>query len=92
MIAMTLCKYRPQRTYCAQWIIEKDDVGGLMKSLDATIDGMGEAGLASTPYYVGARLALSTLFDVAQRDGDVDTWVDFMREFEAALEELEGGD
>ena len=58
--------------------------------LGQAVHEMGEAGLASTPYYVGAWLAMSTLFDGAERDGEIDMWTDFMRSFEAALQELEG--
>ena len=89
---MTLCKFRPQRTYDAQFIVERHDAIGLVKMLGQAVHEMGEAGLSSTPYYVGAWLAMSTMFDCAERDGEVDKWTDFMRLFEAALEDLEGGD
>lgn len=87
---MTLCKFRPQRTYDAQFIIDQFDANGLLKVMEHFIDEMGEAGLASTVYYVGARLALETLFNVAEKNGEVDMWVDFMSAFESALQELEG--
>ena len=88
---MTLCKYRPQRTYDAQYILEENDVRGLLKKLAEAVDRMDEEGLASTPYYVGAQLAMSTMFECAKRDGEVDMWTDFMCLFEQALEELGGG-
>lgn len=88
---MTLCKFRPRRTYDAQYLFDQNDVRGLMKVLDQAVYEMGEAGIASTAYYAGAKLALSTLFECAERDGEVDMWTDFMRSFEAALEELEEG-
>ena len=88
---MTLCKYRPVRTYDAQYIFEENDVRGLLKKLDEAVAERGEAGDWSTPYYVGALLALSTFFEGA-REKDVDKWTDFMRMFEGALDELEGGD
>lgn len=88
---MTLCKHRPRRAYDAQYVFDETDARGLMKALAQAVAAMGEAGLASTPYYVGASLALSTLFGTAARDGEVDKWPDFMAAFEAALEELEGG-
>lgn len=88
---MTLCKLRPKRTYDEQYIIDKWDVRGLMKYLDVMIHELGEAGDAMTPYYVGARLALSTLFfdDV---DDYLDYWKQFTDRFEKSLVELEGGD
>ncbi|MBR3158407.1 MAG: hypothetical protein IKF14_05125 [Atopobiaceae bacterium] len=89
---MTLCKYRPQRTYDAQFIIDLTDTHGLMKALDQVIHELGEDGDSLTPYYVGARLALSTLLDTAYDDGMVDYWTDFMRAFEKSLQELEGGE
>ena len=88
---MTLCKYRPVRTYDAQYLFEQNDVNGLLKMLGEAARAMGEAGLASTPYYVGALLAFEVMFGGAERNGDVDTWQEFMRSFEAALEEMEGG-
>lgn len=87
---MTLCKYRPQRTYDAQFIFERNDVVGMLRKLDEAIGAMGEAGVASTPYYVGAYVALRTLFVEAEDNGEVDMWADFLAAFEDALEELEG--
>ncbi len=87
---MTLCKYRPQRTYDAQYIFEQNDVNGLLKKLGEAVDMMGEAGLASTCYYAGALLAFEALFGNAESHGEVDTWIDFMAAFESALQELEG--
>lgn len=87
---MTLCKYRPQRTYDAQFIFEKNDVIGMLRKLDEAICAMGEAGVASTSYYVGAYVALRSLFVAAEEDGEVDMWTDFMALFEDALQELEG--
>ena len=89
---MTLCKYRPRRVYDEQFIIDMTDTHGVMKALDQTIHELGEDGDALTPYYVGARLALSTLFDTAVDDGMVDYWTDFMRAFDKKLGELEGGE
>ena len=89
---MTLCKYRPARTYDAQYLFEQNDVNGLLKMLGEAARAMGEAGLASTVYYVGALLAFEALFGTAESAGEVDKWTDFMALFEAALEDLEGGD
>ena len=88
---MTLCKYRPLRTYDAQYILEQNDVNGLMKVLDQTVGELVENGDALTPYYVGARLAVGVLVEVSERTGEVDKWTDFMRAFGEALEIL-GGD
>lgn len=89
---MTLCKYRPQRTYDAQYILEENDVRGLLKKLAEAVDHMGEEGLASTPYYVGAHDAFETLFECAKRDGEVDMWKDFMESFGKKLDDTRGGD
>lgn len=87
---MTLCKLRPKRTYDEQYIVDKWDLRGLMKYLDAMIHELGEDSDDLTPYYVGARLALSTLFFDDVND-ELDLWTEFTRRFEAALEEIEGG-
>ena len=86
---MTLCRFRPLRTYDAQFLFEQHDVNGLLKKMGEAVAEMGEAGLASTPYYVGALLALRVLFDEGR--GEIDKWPDFMALFEAALEEMEEG-
>ena len=87
---MTLCKLRPKRTYDEQYIVDKWDLRGLMKYLDAMIHELGEDSDALTPYYVGARLALSTLFFDDVND-ELDMWTEFTSRFERSLEELEGG-
>ena len=87
---MTLCKFRPQRTYDAQFILERNDVVGLTKALEAAIAEKGEDGLSTTPYYVGALLAVEALLWRAEEGGEVDMWTDFMAAFGGALLELEG--
>ena len=89
---MTLCKYRPRRTYDAQFIIEEHDTLGLMKMLEAEADVRRRDGEASTLYYDGARAAFSALFDWARQTGEVDTWMDFMALFGQKAEEMEGGE
>ncbi len=89
---MTLCKYRPQRTYDAQFIFEKNDVNGLLKMLREAVERMGNDGVAATPYYAGALLAFEVMFSNAENDGMVDMWTDFMALFESALQELEGSE
>lgn len=85
---MTLCKYRPQRTYDAQFILEKNDVNGLLKMLREKVNELGEDGELSTQYYVGALVAFETLFGHAESAGEVDMWSDFLELFEAALNEM----
>ena len=87
---MTLCKYRPRRTYDAQYIFEENDVRGLMKKLESVVAEMGEDGLAETPYYTGALVAFGCVFDAAKRDGEVDIWLDFPSLFADGLRERTG--
>ena len=89
---MTLCKFRPQRTYCAQWIIERDDVNGLLKKLNEEAHYLLLNGEQKGFYYTGALLAFKTLFGYSEFSGEVDTWKDFMPLFETAVNELEGGE
>ena len=87
---MTLCKFREERKYDAQFLIDRHDARGLLKMLDEAVGRMGEEGLASTRFYAGAYLGFKTLFECAERDGGIDKWTDFMCLFEQAIEELEG--
>lgn len=89
---MTLCVFRNERKYDAQFLIERHDARGLIKVLGQIVNEMGDAGLASTPYYIGALLALETLFCGAEESGEIDKWTDYIRAFETALQELEGDD
>ena len=79
---MTLCKYRPQRTYDAQFIFEHNDVNGLLKKLREE---------SPTPYHAGALIAFEVMFGEAESSGEVDMWTDFMELFNAAIN-LEGGE
>ena len=89
---MTLCKYRPQRTYDAQFIFEQNDVNGLLKKLRESVARLGEEGELSTSYYVGALLAFEVMFGTAESEGNVDMWTDFLELFESALHDLEEGE
>ena len=89
---MTLCKFRPPRNYDAQLLIDMFDLDGLEKRLHEKIAELGEQGMVSTMYYVGALTALQTLAVNAERDGMVDYPDDFMRKFDKALGELGGGE
>lgn len=85
---MTLCKYRPQRIYAAQFIFDQNDVNGLLKKTREAANLMKGVGGS---YYVGAAVALETLFRDAEMYGEVDMWSDFLARFEANLgEELRG--
>ena len=84
---MTLCKFRPQRTYDAQFTLEHNDVRGLLKKSREAAEIMRGNGLASAPYYEGAAMALSALFGTAEETGEVDMWEDWIRAFEKTLEE-----
>jgi len=84
---MTLCKYRPQRTYDAQFIFEHNDVRGLMKKLQEEAN----RGDTLTPYYIGAYTAFKTMFYMAQGRGEVNMWTDFLEGFRQAIQRLEDG-
>lgn len=89
---MTLCKYRPRRTYDGQFLLDENDVRGLLKKSREAAKAMRESGVASTPYYEGAAIAFDALFGIARDVGDVDMWSDWIATFEDFLEELEGDD
>lgn len=80
---MPFCKHRPQRTYCAQYIIELDDMRGLVKHL-------GEH--ADCDFHAGAWLAFGILAEMAEESGEVDRWQDFAVEFEARVSRLREGE
>lgn len=86
---MTLCKYRPQRAYDAQFVFEQNDVNGLMKKLSEAAERVDENRLQSAPYYKGALIAFDVMFNTAESNGHVDMWADFLTLFEQALEETE---
>jgi len=87
---MTLCKYRPRRTYDAQFIFEANDVRGLLKKLDEAVGAMAENGVWAVREYAGAYMAFKALFRAAEENGEVDMWADFLALFEEELQELEG--
>lgn len=84
---MTLSKHRPVRTYDEQWIVEHNDLHGLMKDLDAMVDRYGEAGLIDALYVEGAHDALSIMF----APGGVDTRLDFVNELKDRMRERRDG-
>ena len=75
------------RTYQPNTRFDHYEMDGLINRLDNEIAERGDAGDATTPYYVGARIAMH----IARYHEFVDTQEDFMRLFERALEDLEGG-
>lgn len=84
---MTLSKHRPIRTYDEQWIVEYNDLHGLMKDLDAMVDRYGEAGLIDALYVEGAHDALSIMFGAE----DVDTRLDFVNKLKDRMRERRDG-
>ena len=80
---MPFCKFRPQRTYGAQYIIELDDLRGLMKYL-------GEH--AECDFHAGAWIAFGILAEMSEESGKVERWQDFAVEFEAGLSRLKEGE
>lgn len=85
---MTLCKYRPQRTYGEQFIFDEIDVRGAMKYLKSRAQELADEGEIDGLMFTGAYAALSTLMDMA-RDGTCDYWTDFQREFERRIGTME---
>ena len=73
------------RTYQPNTRFDHFEMDGLISRLDREIAERGENGDASTPYLVGARIAMH----IARHHEFVDTQEDFMRLFDRALDELE---
>ena len=73
------------RTYQPNTRFDHYEMDGLINRLGREIDERGEAGDASTPYLVGALIAMH----IARYHEFVDTQEDFMRLFDRALEDLE---
>lgn len=86
---MTLCKYRPQRTYDAQFIFEQNDVNGLLKKLREKLKQLGDAGEEEALFYMGALSAFEVIFSTAEHDGLVDMWTDFLELFDADIKRWE---
>jgi len=76
------------RTYQPYTRLGHFEMDGLLSRLDREIEERGENGEASTPYYVGARIAVH----IARYHEFVDTQEEFMLLFDRALAELEGGE
>jgi len=76
------------RTYQPNTRFDHFEMDGLINRLDREIEERGENGDASTPYLVGARIAMH----IARYHEFVDTQEDFMRLFDKALDELGGGE
>ena len=73
------------RTYQPNTRFDHFEMDGLINRLDREIGERGENGDASTPYLVGARIAMH----IARYHEFVDTQDDFMHLFDKALDELE---
>ena len=87
---MTLCKYRPRRTYDAQFLLDENDVNGLLKKSAEAASAMRAEGVAGWQLYEGAAMALDALFNVARDMEEVDMWTDWLATFEGLVEEMEG--
>lgn len=85
---MTLCKYRPQRTYPAQLIIDSWEMGHLVDTLNERARELAAGGEAASLLFDGASMALSTLASLAA-DANCEYRMDFMREFERDAGTLE---
>lgn len=86
---MTLCKYRPKRTYDAQFIFEQNDVNGLLKKLREKTMQIGNDGEERALFYMGALSAFEVMFSTAEYDGIVDMWSDFLELFDADIRRWE---
>lgn len=89
---MTLCKYRPQRTYDAQFLLDENDVNGLLKKSAEAAEAVRATGVAGWQLYEGAAMALDVLFNVARDEGEIDMWTDWLATFEGLVGEMEGSD
>ena len=76
------------RHYQPNTRLDHYELDGLLKRLDREIAELGEAGDASTPYHVGAHIALNIL----RHHEHVETQDDFVNIFRKYLDELEGGE
>ena len=74
---MTLCKFRPVRTYDAQFLFELNDAHGLVKMLGERAE--------ESDFHAGAWLAFYAMFEMAEGTGEVDMWKDFMDAFDEQL-------
>lgn len=76
------------RRYQPNTRMDHFELDGLINRLDREIAELGEVGDASTPYYVGDRLAMH----ICRHHEYVEMQDDFMNIFRKYLNELEGGD
>lgn len=77
-----------KREYKPGCRLEYFELDGLLNRLRREVDEHGEDGEVSTPYYKGAEIAVS----IIRYHEFLDTQEDFMRLFERALDDLEGGE
>ena len=74
------------RHYQPNTRVDHFELDGLLSRLDREIAQMGEDGEADTPYYVGARIALS----IIRHHERIEEQDSFMALFKKYLSELEG--
>lgn len=70
-----LSKHRPVRTYDEQWIVEQNDLHGLLKDVANMVAKSTENGEQSAIYWKGVEDALHVLFS----QGSVDSRFEFMQ-------------
>ena len=80
---MTLARHYQPNTR-----LDHYELDGLLNRLDREIAELGEAGDASTAYFVGLRIGVS----IFRFHGHVETQDDFVNVFRKYLSELEGGE
>ena len=85
---MTLCKYRPQRVYGEQLLIDRWELAQLIKMLEKRAVELGDNGELDALLYTGAVMGLSTLC----RERSIEYWTEYMDEFRRMVAyETEGG-
>lgn len=84
---MTLCRHRPRRTYDAQYIFDKFDVDGLIKTTEIIVNDKCEDGEADAHDWAVVLATLNVMFGV-EADSEIDTRLDFQHAIKNALEEL----
>ena len=85
---MTLSKHRPLRTYDEQWIVEMNDLHGLLKDVAVASAESSESGEVAATYWKGVEDALHVMFS----QNGVDSRIEFMREIRGKLEKRMIGD
>jgi len=88
---MTLCKYRPQRTYEEQLIVSVWELDHLIYDLETRSEELAADGDADALLFAGAAMAFRNMASLAA-DANCEYKMDFMREFERDAGTLEEGE